>query len=63
MSTEEEKAEIKKLVEEIKAGAAPEVKFICVWCGKISGDIEDIRGCCAPDGDGHLYRREERKRP
>jgi hypothetical protein len=30
--------------------------FKCVWCNCLSTDNK--YGCCAPDGDGHLFRRE-----
>jgi len=32
--------------------------FRCVWCGHILYSKPEPLNCCAPDGDGHLYRQE-----
>ena len=32
--------------------------LVCVWCGHIKYDLRygEKVVCCAPDGDGHLYK-------
>lgn len=33
---------------------------VCVWCDHVAGTAP--QGCCAPDGDGHLYKKIEKVR-
>lgn len=47
--------ELGKAVKEALGGEGKEPPWKCVWCGKPNGTKE---GCCSPDGDGHLFRRE-----
>lgn len=36
--------------------------YMCVWCGAHSDSTLDrFKPCCAPDGDGHLFKITEIK--
>ena len=37
--------------------------FCCVWCRHILNSTPEPLNCCAPDGDGHLYRQEMEDTP
>ena len=54
------KEELKVVKHMLNASTLEErgVKFICVWC-KVDSDKAVGRSCCAPDGDGHLFKRTE----